>query len=284
VVRIGLVDVTTTHADAFSKIFNVEKKFPGFQVTTCWDPNRARAEEVAKAYGLTVADSPEAMKKDVDAAMCLSRNQDLHLEHATPFLKRGLPTFVDKTTAGSVKQAIKLFKLAQRKKAPVFSSSAIRFGPEVEEAQKIMKEKMGPIKFVSASGPGDLVFYGQHVFDTVYALVGKGARTVQNIGDEKISILKLTWESGLVVVMTIAEVGKFQFRFTVGDEKSNHSFVVPGGSCYERMMTAFVQMVNTRQAPIDPLETVEIIDGMFQAKASREKKGRVMKIKGQYVI
>ncbi len=282
-VRIGLVDVTTSHADAFSKIFNVEKKFEGFQVTTCWDKDPKRSEEVAKAYGLTMAASPEAMT-DIDAVMCLSRNQDLHLEHATPFLKRGLPTFVDKTTAGSVKQALALYRLARRKKAPIFSASAIRFGPEVEEARKIMKEKMGPIRLVTASGPGDLIFYGQHVFDTIYALVGKGARTVQNVGDEKISVLKMTWESGLVVIATVSDVGKFPFRFTLGDEKTNHTFVVPGGSCYERMMTAFVKLVKTGEAPFDSLETIEIIDGMFQAKVSREKKGRAMKIKGSYSI
>ena len=283
-IRIGLVDVTTSHADAFAKIFNVEKKFEGFQVTKCWDKDPKRSEEVAKLYGLTSVPTLDAMT-DVDAVMCLSRNQDLHLEHAEPFLKRGLPMFVDKTTAGSLKQAVAMYRLARRKKAPIFSASAVRFAKEIEEAKQIMKEKMGPIRFITASGPGDLIFYGQHVFDTIYQLVGKGARTIQNIGDEKMAVLKIVYESGLVVVATISDVGKLPFRFTVADEKTNHMFVVSDHVYYyTKMMSAFVEMVKTGQPPFDPLETVEIIDAMFQAKASREKKGRVMKIKGEYRI
>ncbi len=283
-VRIGLVDVTTSHADAFAKVFNIEKRHEGFQVTACWDKDPIRSEAVAKAYGIEMVATLEEMK-DVDAVMVLSRNQDLHLEYATPFLKRGLPMFVDKTTAGSLQQAVALYKLAKRKKAPIFSASAVRFGKEIEEAKEIMKQKMGPIRLITASGPGDLIFYGQHVFDTIAELVGRGARTIQNIGDEKLNVLKITYENGMVVVATISDVGKLPFRFTVADEKTNHTFVVADhGYYYAKMMTAFVNMVKTGIPPFDPLETVEIIDTMFQAKASREKKGRVMKIKGTYKI
>ena len=283
-IRIGLVDVTTSHADAFAKIFNVEKKFEGFQVTACWDTDAKRCEEVAKAYGLKSVLLLDEMT-DVDAVMVLSRNQDRHLEYAEPFLKRGLPTFVDKTTAGSLQQALAMYRLARRKKAPIFSASAVRFGREIQEAKQVMREKMGPIRFITASGPGELIFYGQHVFDTLYELVGRGARTVRNIGDEKTAILKIVYESGLTVVATISDVGKLPFRFTVADEKINHMFVVSDyGYYYAKMMEAFVTMVQTGQPPFDPLETVEIIDGMFQAKASREKGGREMKIKGDYRI
>ena len=51
-IRIGLVDVTTSHADAFSKIFNIEKKFRGVRVTKCWDVDQKRSREVAGIYGL----------------------------------------------------------------------------------------------------------------------------------------------------------------------------------------------------------------------------------------
>ena len=67
-IRIGLVDCTTSHADAFSKIFNVQKKFRGFKVTKCWDVKAKRAREVADLYGLEAVKSLSDMT-GIDAVM-----------------------------------------------------------------------------------------------------------------------------------------------------------------------------------------------------------------------
>ena len=282
-VRIGLVDVTTSHADAFSKIFNVQKKFRGFRVTKCWDVDRKRSREVADLYGLESVDRLADMK-DIDAVMVLSRDQNRHLPYVRPFLKKGLPAFVDKTTAGTLKQALAMYSLAKKHKAPLFSASGVRFGREIEDARKVMR-KMGKIRFISASGPGELMFYGQHVFDAVYALVGRGARTVQNIGTDKVSLLRIDFKGGLTVQAAVSEFGHIPFRFTVADKDTWHSFTVTDHVYfYWNMVHAFVRMVKTGEPPFDPRETLEIIDGMCRAVASREKGGRREKIRGKYRI
>ncbi|HUV38790.1 MAG TPA: Gfo/Idh/MocA family oxidoreductase, partial [Planctomycetota bacterium] len=212
-IRIGLVDVTTSHADAFSKIFNVQKKFRGFRVTKCWDVDAKRSKEVADLYGLGAVDRLADMT-DVDAVMVLSRDQNRHLPYVRPFLKKGLPAFVDKTTAGTLAQALAVYRLAKKHRAPVFSASAVRFGREVEDAVKVMKT-LGKIRLIEASGPGELMFYGQHVFDTVYALVGRGAQRIQNIGTDRISLLRIDFKGGLTVRATVSQYGHIPFHFTV---------------------------------------------------------------------
>ncbi|HUW57842.1 MAG TPA: Gfo/Idh/MocA family oxidoreductase [Planctomycetota bacterium] len=282
-VRIGLVDVTTSHADAFSKIFNVQKRFRGFRVTRCWDVDRKRSKEVADLYGLEAVDRLADMT-DIDAVMVLSRDQNRHLPYVRPFLKKGLPAFVDKTTAGTLRQALTMYSLAKKHKAPIFSASAVRFGREIEDARKAMK-KMGKVRFISASGPGELMFYGQHVFDAVYALVGCGAKTIQNVGTDKISLLRIDFKGGLTVQAAISQFGHIPFHFTVADEKAWHAFTIADhGYYYWNMMRAFVRMVKTGVPPFDGRETLEIIDGMCRAKASREKHGRREKIRGKYRI
>ena len=280
-IRIGLVDVTTSHADAFSKIFNVQKQFRGFRVTRCWDVDRKRSQEVADLYGLESVDRLDEMT-DIDAVMVLSRDQNKHLQYARPFLKKGLPTFVDKTTTDTLRQAVSMYALAKKHKAPIFSASALRFAKELEEARKVMA-KMGKIRFINAMGPGELMFYGQHVFDAVYALVGRRVQTVQNIGTNKISILKLECKGGLTVQMTISQFGHVPFQFHVADKDSCHSFKVTDGAYfYRNMMKAFVQMVKTGKPPFDGRETLEIIDGMCKGVSSLEKRGKVMRVSGKY--
>jgi predicted dehydrogenase len=282
-VKIGLVDVTTSHADAFSKIFNVEKKFKGFAVTKCWDVDEKRSKEVAQAYGLEAVPTLKDMK-NIDAVMVLSRDANRHLPYLTPFLKKGLPAFVDKTTAYKLSDAEKMFRVARAKKIPLFSASAVRFAREIEEAKQAMA-KMGKVLFIEASGPGELLFYGQHLFDAIYALVGRGATQVRNVGDEKISIIRLDFASGLVASINISDYGHVPFAFTVADEKTCHRFEVKDHVYYySKMMECFVNMVKGAAAPIDPFETVEIIDAMLSAKKSREKGGKPVKLKGTYKI
>jgi len=281
VIRIGLVDVTTSHADAFSKIFNLQKKFRGFRVTKCWDVDQKRSKEVADLYGLESVETLSRMT-DIDAVMVLSRDQNRHLPYVRPFLKRGLPAFVDKTTAGTLAQAVSMYRLAKKHKAPIFSASAVRFAREIEDAKKVMKT-MGRIRLIEASGPGELMFYGQHVFDTIYALVGRGARTVQNIGTDKISLLRIDFKAGLTVRATVSEYGHIPFHFTVADKDRSHSFTVSDYAYYYwKMMQAFVRMVKTGKPPFDGRETLEIIDGMCQGVKSREKDGKTLKIRGKY--
>jgi predicted dehydrogenase len=284
VVRIGLVDVTTSHADAFAKVFNIEKRFKGFRVTKCWDVDAKRSKEVADLYGLEAVPSLKDMT-DIDAVMVLSRKQDKHLPYARPFLRRGLPTFVDKTTAGTLAQAVSMYSLAKKHKAPIFSASAVRFGREVEEAKVVMKTKMKKLRFIEASGSGELMFYGQHVFDTLYELIGRGAQTIQNIGDEDLSLMKIAFKGGLTVQAVVCNYGHIPFQFTIADADRWHSFTVRDHVYYyAKMMDAFVKMVKTRKPPFDGRETLEIIDAMCQAKKSREQGGKVMRIRGKYKL
>jgi predicted dehydrogenase len=277
------VDVTTSHADAFSRIFNIEKRFRGFRVTKCWDVDARRSKEVAEAYGVEAVEELSQMT-DIDAVMVLSRDQNRHLRYVRPFLKRGLPAFVDKTTAGTLAQAVSMYRLAKKHKAPLFSASAVRFGREVEDAVKAMK-KMGRPRLIEASGPGELMFYGQHVLDTVYALVGRGATSVRNIGTEEISLLRVDWKGGLTVRITVSQFGHIPFHFTVADADRSHSFTVSDHHYYYRkMMAAFVRMVKTGKPPFDGRETLEIIDGMCRAVKSREAGGRPRKIRGKYKV
>ena len=282
-IRIGLVDCTTSHADAFSKIFNVQKKFRGFKVTKCWDVKAKRAREVADLYGLEAVKSLSDMT-GIDAVMVLSRDQNRHLPYARPFLKRGMPAFIDKTTAGSLAQARSIYSLAKKHKAPVFSASAVRFAREVEDAVKVMKT-MKKVRYIRACGPGELIFYGQHVFDAIYALVGRGAQKVQNVGTDKVSILRIDFKGGLLVEATVSQVGHLPFTFTVADEKSCHTFTITDHVYfYWNMIKAFVNMVKTGKPPFDPRETLEIIDGMYKAQASHDAGGKPKRISGKYKI
>ena len=107
----------------------------------------------------------------------------VHWDRARPFLEAGLPCFVDKPFACSVVDARKIIDLADKKKVALFSSSALRYAPEV--VQYAADAKNGKLVGVAVHGPASLhernpglFHYGIHAVEILYTLMGTGCERV----------------------------------------------------------------------------------------------------------
>src|SRR6266481_3250848 len=69
----------------------------------------------------------------VDGTLIESQEGAPHWERARPFLEAGLPCFIDKPFTCSVADARKIVELADKHKVPIFSSSSLRYAPELVE-------------------------------------------------------------------------------------------------------------------------------------------------------
>jgi len=65
----------------------------------------------------------------VDAVLIESVDGRPHLEQARPVIKARKPLFIDKPLAGSLRDAIEIYRLAKENNVPVFSSSSYRPTP-----------------------------------------------------------------------------------------------------------------------------------------------------------
>ena len=100
-----------------------------FDLAKCWDPNTGRAAEFRETFldKPEVCTGIEAMTDGIDAAFvadCDGGGGD-HLKLATPFLEKGIPTFVDKPFASTLKDAKAILALAERHRAPLYNSSIL---------------------------------------------------------------------------------------------------------------------------------------------------------------
>src|SRR5207247_1375248 len=106
-----------------------------------------------------------------------------HLEQARPVIKAHKPLFIDKPMAASLRDVEEIFKLAQAAKAPVFSSSALRFA---KSTQAVHNGSIGQITYAETYGPcelephhPDLFWYGIHGVEALFAVLGTGCETVE---------------------------------------------------------------------------------------------------------
>src|ERR1700730_8869832 len=144
-IKLGILDFDTSHVVEFTRRLN-HKEVPEDQwvhgarvVIACPGESKIMPERIpgyTKAMtklGVPLVDKPEDMIGKVDGMLIESQEGGVHLQRARPFLEAGIPCYVDKPFACSAADARKLVELAERKKVGLFSSSSLRYSPELVE-------------------------------------------------------------------------------------------------------------------------------------------------------
>ena len=135
--RAGIIGADTSHVTAFTKVLNDPKaKGPLADVTVVavypggspdipfsWDRVKRFTQQLEKS-GVEVCDSIDELLTKVDVVLLESVDGRPHLEQVIPVFKAGKPVFIDKPVAGSLVDAITIYRLAKKHKVPCFSSSS----------------------------------------------------------------------------------------------------------------------------------------------------------------
>lgn len=291
-IRIGIVGgAKSWHAKSFSEMFNGydeelarQHNFPlykarieGARVTHIWDPDREASGLIAKICGIeNVVSEMEEMIGEVDGVIIADDTTMKHQKRAIPFLKTGLPTFVDKPLSPSYEEAEEIVNLAREHKAPFMSCSALRYAKEVEEFLA-KKEEIGEILTGNSICKGDLVFYGIHAMEQLYVCIGPGIRCVQNVGKEGEDIVVITKKDGKKFLLTVYKEISYLFQMNLYGTKGWREVRVEDSDYfYSNMLKAFVKMVETKEPPFPPEETLEIIKTLVLARRSAQKGGEIL--------
>ena len=96
-IRIGIIGAENSHTIGFGKLFNIDQKFPGVEVTHVWGETEEFAKNaMEKGHIPTMVKDAKEMLSKIDALIVDHRHGKFHLEAAIPFIKAGIPTFIDK--------------------------------------------------------------------------------------------------------------------------------------------------------------------------------------------
>jgi predicted dehydrogenase len=168
----------------------------GFEIVKVWDRNRKAAEVAAKIFDSSpeVCDSFEQVSDDVDLVFIADCNWDghEHLKFATPGLKKGIPTFVDKPFAHRMADVVAMLKLAEENDAPVMSLSIIQALPETKEFASRLAELEG-VNFGTIQGGGTSRAGLIHTICYALAVYGSGIETVRALVSPKHTSIYLDW-------------------------------------------------------------------------------------------
>lgn len=148
------------------------------KVTHVWTQDRVRSEHIAQSSLIDhVVDAPEQMLGRIDALLLARDDAENHLTFAAPFLKAGLPVYVDKPVALSIKAFEELHAL-QRWPGQIFSCSAFRYAPEMCLLPE-MQGQIGSLRLITGTTPRYWDTYAIHLIDPLLKLVGTHCRPLR---------------------------------------------------------------------------------------------------------
>lgn len=168
----------------------------GFTIAKVWDPDRQAAEIASQIFGgrPQVCDTFEECSEDVDLVFIPDCNGDgsTHLELATPGLKKGVPTFVDKPLAHNLRDAQAIVALARQHGAPVMSLSMLRTVPQARYFRNRLQE-IEPVGFGSIKGAGGTLAGSIHTISLAQHVFGPGVEAVDCMGPSELAYLHLDY-------------------------------------------------------------------------------------------
>lgn len=212
-VRIGIIGAENSHAAGFGKMFNIDKKFPGVEITHLWGETDDFARKAAEAGKIPniVKDQKEMLGK-IDALIVDHRHARYHLEAAAPFVKAGIPTFIDKPFCYRVEEGKAFLEMARKAGTPVTSFSSIAQSICTYDIKQQL-ESMGEINHVVRYGPVDLdseyggvFFYGVHILQPLMFMFGEDILRVKITRDGKKGSAALIFKSGLYATLIFKNI------------------------------------------------------------------------------
>lgn len=279
--RVGLLGVNTSHASAYARILNEKQAVPGARMTWVWGgelrADQPDAATLAEKFDIpTVVTDPAERLPETDLVLVVDDTGGgaNHVPLARPFVKAGVPAFVDKPMAVDIAEAKSLFELAESTGTPVTSSSALRFARELRENREQI-DGLGKLSSIISVGPGEWYYYGVHAVEQLFAAAGSGVEWVQRHTwpDRDVAVLSYAVGGPTAVVQTLRDAA-YRFHITMYGEHGHHAVrVADFDAFYTGQVTGAVEMARTGQPPIAPGETVELLAVLRAGVLSAERQG-----------
>ncbi len=207
-IRIGIIGAENSHTIDYGNLFNTDNKFPGVEVKYVWGETDEFARNAAKKGNIPkIVKDPKEMLGNIDALIVDHRHAKYHLKAATPFIKQGIPTFIDKPFCYRAVEGKEFLELAQKYNAPVTSYSSVAHSNSTFDKKK-QAESIGKIAQVVQYGPvdinskyGGIFFYGVHLVQPLMYIFGEDIERVKVTKDGRNGSANLVYKNGLFVTL-----------------------------------------------------------------------------------
>ena len=227
-----------------SEIEPSKTNFKDVEVTHIWTQNKEESEKISKFAKIkTIVDYQK------------------HLELSRPFLKSGLPIYIDKPIAISKNNLIKILD-EQKYEGQIFSCSAIKYANEFNLADNYF-EQFGQLIRINAFAPKDWYHYSIHIIDPILKLLGlKSDYTLikKSITKEGLHSAEFDWQNNLIVEFTTTGHNTPLYIEIIGETMTKKIFLKDTYNAFKNTLELFIDCIRNNVNPICQEELFMAVD------------------------
>lgn len=276
--KIAILGTENSHAYAFAQLIKEMPKYADVEIIGVYGYDQAANQRLIYE-GLVpyAAQSPDEFLNKADGILVTARHGDHHHEYALPYVKKGIPAFIDKPFTVDLTKANELLLAVRESGALLCGGSSLKYLDEMNGLARFCKSSnvvggnvTAPINMVNEYG--GFYFYAQHLIEILFSVFGTGIHSVfaKSHGDEnRVSVI---FDYGSFDV-TAQFYDCYTYSATVfAKEGCRHADAADVTYCYEKELDDFVNMVRSGEMPHDyeslvkPLKLMHCIEESYLHK------------------
>ena len=250
-----------------------ENFLQGAKVTHIWTQDPQISKNIAAVSLIpNIVNSIEDLIGKVDAVILARDDPWNHLKMAMPFLKHGMPLFIDKQLVSS-REDFEILIPQIPKEYPLMAGSSARFTRDLQSAKSNNKDLVRTIHGVSRSS---WMRYGHHLLEGIIDIWGTDISSVNSLSNKKgHDIVQFQYHNGPNVILECIEDVNLPIQFTCFSE-GQEAFTVPFTDyfhSFRAMLEGFLGMVQTGKKPV-PYEEMIFLSRLVLAGDISKSKNR----------
>lgn len=227
---------------AWAELEDPASEFPGKMTTAEW----------CAKNGVERTDSIEELCEKSDYIMILApANPEKHLEYARKVFPFGKTTYIDKTFTTDADTAGKIYALAEQYHVRFFSTSALRYATEMDEAR-------GKGSEMTVTGGGrSFEEYCIHQIEMVVCTMGIGAKELYVFGGGAQRTVLVKYADGRYATMNYAPSMDFWVTIRCGGQEDTSTAV--DSDYFRFLLSDIMKFFRTGEVPFPPEQTMEVM-------------------------
>ena len=239
-IRIGTVNIDTSHAPSFAEILLNGNRARYTAIYNDGFRTDAEVDAFIQKYGLEKRyyDLSE-MADNIDVAFIQSCDWDRHIELCEPFIRKNVPVFIDKPIVGNLRDARRIEEWASQGKV-ILGTSAMRYTYEHDDffAQSSAED----IISVTATVGVDEFNYAIHAVEEILGFVKNSVPVsteysgTNDVGGVEVDSYRVMFANGVSAYYHICKKGWQPSTAIVMTKKTTFVYKIDSNKVYEAML------------------------------------------------
>lgn len=252
---------------------------PGAAVTHIWSQEEDLSTHIAQTAGIPhiVSNATDLIGK-IDAVILARDDAENHRQMAEPFLKAGVPIFIDKPLCDNMSD-LNYFSNWAEKGAFLMSCSSMRYSTELRTLRNNL-QSLGTVELITAVGKKDWIKYGVHMLEAVFTLVDDIIPiSVTQVGTNQKHIVVIEFETGVKAVIHLFEHISSTFQLTAfGTNNWQMADMKDFFGMFRDNIIDFVRSVKEGKPRLPFSKTAQIMRVLIGAQESLQDNGKTIQL------